>query len=142
METIVIYDTIKTISFSTLPTIGAELAGGKFYGVTTKDGTHCAVILLPNRAQERLSWKDAMKWASEVGGALPSRPVSALLYANAKDQFEPTWHWTSDTLDADTGNKEDASFAWNCVFHNGYQDLYHESAAGGARAVRMIPLVL
>jgi hypothetical protein len=108
-------DTIKTINFAALPALGAALEGGKFYGVTTlKDGTHAAVILLPNKAQERMTWDRATAWASEAGGVLPSRPVSALLYANAKDKFEPHWYWTSETLDADTGDKDDASCAWNC----------------------------
>ena len=83
-----------------------------------------------------------MKWAEEAGGALPTRPVAALLYANAKDQFDPTWYWTSDTLDQDTGDEDDASFAWYCYFYYGYQYYDHKSAEGAAVAVRVIPLVL
>jgi len=136
-------DTIKTIEFAALPELGATLEGGKFYGVTTlKDGTHAAVILLPNKAQERMTWDRATTWASEAGGVLPSRPVSALLYANAKDQFEPIWYWTSETLDADTGDKDDASYAWGCGFYDGYQLNHPKSFDGSAVAVRMIPLVL
>lgn len=130
-------DPIKalTISFAALPALGAALEGGKFYGITTlKDGTHAAVILLPNKAQERMGWKAAMKWAEEAGGVLPSRPVSALLYANAKDQFEPTWYWTSE--------EDGASCAWFCVFDYGNQDFNRKYDEGSAVSVRMIPLVL
>jgi hypothetical protein len=124
---------IATLSFAALPALGQPLEGGTFAGVTTrKDGKHCAVILLPNKAQEQLAWKNAMKWAEEVGGTLPTRPVAALLYANLKDQFEPEWHWTSEEYDA--------SYAWYCYFDDGYQTGSHKSWAGCARAVRLIHL--
>ena len=132
-----------TISFASLPVLGAEFDGGIFIGVTTlKDGTHAAVILLPNKAQERMAWDAAMGWAKEAGGQLPTRPVAALLYANAKDQFERTWYWTSDELQADTGDEDDASYAWFCYFYYGLQRFTHKSAEGAAVAVRLIPLVL
>jgi hypothetical protein len=132
---------MNTISLSKLPSLGSELDGGRFCGVTTlKDGAHCAVILLPNNAQQRLAWKDAMTWAEESGGQLPSRPVAALLYANAKAYLQPAWHWTSDTLDADTGDADDASYAWGCGFFTGYQSDDRKSCEGAAVAVRLILL--
>lgn len=132
---------IATISFASLPALGAELEGGIFSGITTlKDGTHAAVILLPNKAQKRMTWKKATAWAEEVGGQLPSRPVAALLYANAKPHLDPAWHWTSDTLDQDTGDDSDASYAWLCNFSRGYQGNYRKSDEGAARAVRLIHL--
>lgn len=132
----------ESISFSALPSMGSEFAGGTFRGITTlKDGTHCAVILLPNKAQERMPWKKAMGWAEGTGGQLPSRQVAALLYANAKDQFEKTWYWTSETLDADTGDEDDASYAWSCLFSDGDQYFTHKNLEGSAVAVRLIPLI-
>lgn len=134
---------ITTLSFSALPALGADLAGGTFRGITTlKNGTHAAVILLPNKAQERMSWDKAMAWATEAGGQLPTRPVAALLYANAKEQFERTWYWTSDELHADTGDEDDASYAWTCDFYGGTQGLDRKIYEGSAVAVRLIPLVL
>jgi len=101
-------------------------------GITTKnDGAHAAVILLPNKGQE-LSWKDAMNWAKEQGGELPSRPVAALLFANLKSELDPKWHWTSE--------EDDASYAWLCFFNRGTQDNFHKSYEGSADAVRLIPL--
>ncbi len=133
--------TTATISFASLSSLGAELEGGIFAGITTlKDGTHAAVILLPNKAQGRMSWEAAITWAEEAGGQLPSRPVAALLYANAKPHFEEAWHWTSDTLDQDTGDKADASYAWLCYFRDGLQCYYLKGAEGAARAVRLIHL--
>ena len=123
---------IKTISFSNLPTLGADLDGGTFAGLTTrKDGTHCAVVLLPEQS-EKLTWKKAMNLAEKLGAELPSRPVAALLFANVKSLLKPTWHWTSE--------EDDASYAWNCGFLNGYQYGNRKSYEGGAVAVRLIPL--
>lgn len=60
-----------------LPKIGEHLDGGIFAGLTTnKDGTHCAVVLLPGKGYD-LNWSDAKAWATEQGGELPSRPVAA-----------------------------------------------------------------
>jgi len=133
----------KSIKFAVVAALalGAPLEGGTFAGVVTlKDGAHVAVVLLADKPEKRLKWADAKAWAESVDGVLPTRPVAALLYANAKDQFESTWHWTSETLDADTGNKDDASCAWSCYFNHGYQFYDHVSSAGAARAVRLIHL--
>ena len=123
---------IKTISITALPAIGADLDGDIFFGVTTsKDGTHNAAFLLPERGQ-KLTWKKAIDWAAKQGGALPTRPLAAMLFANLKDKLTPTWHWTSE--------EDDASYAWNCHFYYGGQHGTHESYEGGAVAVRLIPL--
>jgi len=121
-----------SISLSTLPDLGAALHGGTFAGLTTrKDGSHCAVVLLPDQGTD-LTWKTAVNWAQKLDAELPSRPVTALLFANVKDQLRPKWHWTSESYDA--------SFAWGCDFYDGYQYNYHES--GAAVAVRLIPLTV
>ena len=119
-------------TFSTLPALGAPLDGGIFVGVITrKDGTHCAVVLLPENGT-KLTWKKAMNWAENQGGELPSRPVAALIFANAKEQLKPSWHWTNEEYDA--------SYAWYCYFIIGHQGSNHKSYEGGAVAVRLIPL--
>lgn len=121
------------ISFAALPALGASLADGTFRGITTlPDGTHAAVILLPNKAQERMSWQKAMAWAEGVGGQLPSRPVAALLYANAKAEFEPNWHWTNEP--------HSDSCAWLQTFGYGFQDCYTKDYEFSAVAVRLIQL--
>jgi hypothetical protein len=73
-----------------------------------------------------------MDWASKHGGELPSRPVAALLIENAKDKLRPEWHWTSEAY----GD----SYAWDCHFGGGYQNLAHKSYEGCAVAVRLIPI--
>jgi len=121
-------------SLSTLPALGAALHGGIFAGLTTrKDGTHCAVVLLPDQGTD-LTWKKACNWAQKLEAELPSRPVAALLFANVKDQLRPKWHWTSEGYDA--------SYAWSCHFGFGHQFSYHKSYEGAAVAVRLIPLTV
>ena len=123
-----------SISLSTLPALGAALHGGTFAGLTTKqDGTHHAVILLPDQGTD-LTWKKACNWAQKLEAELPSRPVAALLFANVKDQLRPKWHWTSESYDA--------SYAGFCYFTDGFQGDSHESYEGAAVAVRLIPLTV
>lgn len=121
-----------SITLASLPAIGADLEGGIFAGLTTKpDGTHYAVVLLPDAGAD-LTWTKAKAWAKKQGGELPSRPVAALLFANVKASVQPRWHWTSDELDA--------SFAWGCGFGYGHQYNDRKSFEGSAVAVRQIPL--
>lgn len=133
---------IAAILFSSLPQLGQPIDGGIFQGViTTKDGTHHAVVLLDAKPDGRMAWKDAKSWAESVDGQLPTRPVAALLYANAKTMFQDTWYWTGDELQADTGDEDDASSAWHCNFRNGRQSYDgNKRAEGAAVAVRLIPL--
>ncbi|CAN5859984.1 hypothetical protein BH11PSE13_BH11PSE13_12510 [soil metagenome] len=120
------------MNLANLPAIGADLEGGSFVGITTQpDGTHVAVVLLPDKGKE-LTWKKAIAWARKLDAQLPTRPVATLLFANVKAQLESGWHWTSDELDA--------SDAWYCYFGYGDQGNYHKSYAGSAVAVRLIQL--
>lgn len=129
------------MKFADLPALGAPLDGGTFCGITTlQDGSHAAVILLPAKPTGCLSWQAATDWAKEAGGQLPTRLIAAMLYANAKDQFEPRWYWTSGTLDGDTSDYDDAACAWHCYFGDGNQDYDRKSAEGAAVAVRLINL--
>lgn len=122
------------LTIATLPALGATLEGGTFAGITTrKDGTHHAVVLLPEQATD-ITWKKATAWAEALGAELPSRPVAALLFANARDKLQPRWHWTSET------HEHDASYAWYCFFYDGDQGNDHKSSEGCAVAVRLIPL--
>jgi len=120
------------MKFSELPTLGDPLDSGIFAGITTsKDGTHCAVVLLPE-VGKKLTWKKALAWATEQQAELPTRPIAALLFANLKDKLNPAWHWTSEEYDA--------SYAWYCYFSHGYQGGIRKSYEGSAVAVRLIPI--
>lgn len=124
---------LTTVALSALPPLGGELDGGVFIGLTTaKDGKHYAVALLADKPEGDLTWETATAWAESVGGVLPTRPVAALAFATAKDQFEPVWYWTADEYDG--------SYAWCQSFGNGYQDNNHKDDGLRARAVRLIQL--
>ena len=122
------------MKLSDLPTLGAALDAGIFAGLTTTAaGEHCAVVLLSDRSDKRLTWKKAKAWAEELGAALPTRPISALLFANVKSHIEADWYWTADELDG--------SYAWGQGFGNGSQDGdLRKSYEGRAVAVRLIQL--
>lgn len=118
-----------------LPALGQPLEGGTFAGLTTRpDGTHHAVVLLADKPGGRLTWAQATEWAGSLNAQLPSRPVAALLFANAKAAFEEAWHWTADE------DPDDGAFAWSQYFDGGDQDCSRKSFEGRARAVRLIQL--
>lgn len=86
------------------------------------------LILLPGEATD-VKWKDAVTAAAGMGGTLPTRQEQALLYANLKSEFKPTWYWSSE-------EHTDGSFAWLQDFYDGLQVNGPKSYAGLARAVR------
>jgi hypothetical protein len=123
------------LTLADLPPVGAPLDAGVFIGLTTdKHGRHFAVALLPDKPDDdaELTWKKALAWADGAGGTLPTRPVSALLFANAKGQFDPTWYWTSEEFDG--------SYAWGQDFDDGLQNGFRKASTCRARAVRLIQL--
>lgn len=121
-----------TVSLADLPPLNSPLAGGTFAGLITQpDGMHVAVVLLPGQGSG-LTRAKAGAWAKKLGGVLPTRPIAALLFANAKALLRPAWHWTSEA--------NGASYAWLCSFNLGHQYYDHKSFAGSAVAVRCIPL--
>jgi hypothetical protein len=120
------------LTIANLPALGESLENGTYAGITTTpDGTHHAVVLLPDHGTQH-TWKKAMNWAQELEAELPTRPVAALLFANVKAKLQPGWHWTSE--------EDDASYAWGCYFGYGYQDFSRKSFEGSAVAIRLIPL--
>lgn len=126
----------QSTPFSALPTIGAALLGGIFAGITTtREGTHAAVVLLTEQPEQELTWQAAMDWAKEHDAQLPARPVSALLFANVKDQFEEDWYWTCEE------SSWSPSYAWYQYFGYGAQLYSHKGAEGRVRAVRRSRLV-
>ena len=87
------------------------------------------VILLPGEKDD-INWQDATEWAASIGGQLPDRVESALLFSCMKDDFKEEAYWTCETH---TGNAE---WAWYQRFNNGTQYNSHEYHELRARAVR------
>lgn len=124
--------TTAALTLAMLPALGEALDGGIFAGITTtEEGVHVAIVLLPARGKD-MTWQAAQEWAKKQGGVLPSRPVAAILFANAKKHLPREWHWTSEA--------NGATCAWCCGFHGGSQYGYGRSTKLSSVAVRLIQI--
>ena len=115
-------------------TADVTLASGEIYAGLILDAEgqpRHHLILLPGDAED-LEWEEAKAWAIEAGGELPTRQEQALLYANCKAYFQPTWYWSSEAHDSD------GSFAWSQYFGYGSQDYSLKDDPLRARAVRRL----
>jgi hypothetical protein len=114
-----------TLNFPTLN------AGEQYVGaiISTNGAKREHIILLPGEVED-MKWQAAMDWAASIGGHLPDRCESALLFATMKDQFRPEWHWTCEQYAANP------DYAWMQDFNDGYQDNGPKSDEYRARAVR------
>lgn len=112
-----------------------KLEPGEHYAgaVLDADGNHMHdLVLMPQRHGKRLNWKDALAWAEEVGGALPTRQEQSLIFANCKPHLEGVYHWSCEEYESD------ASSAWYCHFYYGDQSSGHKGLELAAVAVRRL----
>lgn len=109
--------------------------GEKFVGVIiSADGSRKhAVILLPGEA-DPADWKKQLKWAESIGGELPGRVESALLFAAMKNEFKEEWYWTREQHAAYS------DYAWLQGFAYGSQYDYDTDGKFRARAVRRLAI--
>jgi hypothetical protein len=118
---------------STFPLADGEVYAGLSRDPDTGDWHH--LVLLPATTDQGLPWKEAIDWAKSVGGELPTRFESALLYANVRDQIdEGYWYWTATT------HASEPSWAWTQSFYDGSQLNNRKGYHGRARAVRRVPV--
>jgi len=92
------------------------------------------VILLPGEIDDT-NWKDSMAWAASIGGDLPNRCETALLFATMKDEFKEEAYWTNEQHAAYSG------YAWYQSFNYGFQHNSNKSAELRARAVRRLAIL-
>ena len=115
--------------------IGAAFEGGVYAGiirgVAGQPDMH--LVLLPGRAED-VTWDQAVAFATDAGGDLPTRREQALLFANLKDQFEEDWYWSGEQ------HASSPSDAWIQYFLIGTQGITLKSYEGRARAVRRLPI--
>lgn len=69
------------MKFKELPKLGGQLDGGL---TTAPDGTQYAVVPLPGEGRD-LNWSEAKAWATEQGGELPSRSVTAVKHCGGSE---------------------------------------------------------
>ena len=113
-----------------------ELNEGEIYvgAIISADGSkNHHIILLPGESEE-IEWPGAVEWAASIGGELPDRCESALLFATMKDNFKPEWYWLREQHATYSCN------AWCQHFSNGYQTYDLKSDELRARAVRRLPI--
>jgi hypothetical protein len=112
-----------------------DLAPGEHYAgaVLDANGQHMHhLVLMAAKPEGDLTWKAALEWAEEAGGALPTRQEQALLFANCKPHLTPRWHWSCEE------HETEASSAWGCGFTGGDQYNNRKSYEGSAVAVRRV----
>ena len=89
------------------------------------------LIVIPGEA-EKVTFAEAQKWAKKQGGDLPTRREQRVLFANAKEAFQPDWYWSGEPY------ASAASCAWCQDFYFGTQDTYHIGYQCRARSVRRL----
>ena len=112
-----------------------SLAPGEHYAgaVLDSDGNHQHdLVLMAMRPEKKLNWQNALDWAEEVGGALPTRQELSLLFANCNPHLEKVWYWSCEE------HEEDASCAWDCNFGTGRIGYSRKSSVGAVVAVRRV----
>lgn len=112
-----------------------ELKEGEHYAgaIIQPDGTGHHVIVLHGDKDDG-EWQEAMDWAKEQGGDLPSRVEQSLLFAHSKDQFKEDWYWSN------TQHASHSSNVWYQNFDNGNQNYYDKHTHLRARAVRRLAI--
>ncbi len=106
--------------------------------LSDKDMRPYWLILLPGD-NDRAPHQHQIEWAKSIGGDLPTKIESAMLFAHAKDQFQQDWYWTGDTF-VDPEEPEDTDYAWVQSFGYGDQGHYRKYSYGRSRAVRRVYL--
>lgn len=109
--------------------------GEKFIGVIiSADGSKRELLILLPGDSDAASWQEQMDWAASIGGVLPDRVESALLFATMKVEFKSTWYWLREQ------HAYYSDCAWYQLFTDGYQSYQGKSASGRARAVRKLTI--
>lgn len=115
-----------------LPAIGAAFEGGIFAGITLHNDQRAALVLLPG--DEEKNHANAVAWAAEQGGVLPSRIDGIVLFKNLRGEFKRDWYWTSEEVAGD------ADCAWIQLFSYGGQSGGRKSYVFRCRAVRRVAI--
>ena len=111
-----------------------EIKAGENYAglILGKDGNQSHhLILLPGNINE-VNWTDALAWAKEQGGELPTRREQSLLFANLKEEFKDEYYWSSEQ------HASYSDYAWFQGFDNGNQNYTFKDNELRARAVRRL----
>jgi hypothetical protein len=95
------------------------------------------IILLDDKPEERMNWKDAMAWAASLGNGakLPTRFEALLIGANIADKISPSNYWSSSEYSATNSWYQYWSSSYpGAQFNDGKTNAYY------VRAVRRLIL--
>jgi hypothetical protein len=106
-----------------------ELYAGILLGKDGEPDQH--IIRLPGEAQS-VDFDEAVKYAKDAGGRLPTRREQPLLFANLSETFTPNWYWS--------GEQRSAGSAWYQDFISGLQDWSYTDLKCRAVAVRSVAI--
>ena len=116
-----------------LPAIGSPYGTiGIFAGLTVDDGDPYELVLLPSEFSG--PWKDALAWAEQQGGVLPSRVDALILLQNLPGEFKKEAYWTAEQHAAYS------ACAWCLHFNYGYQNTSSIYGKLRARSVRRLAI--
>lgn len=117
--------------------IGERGLSGIYAGIARGiDGADDYALEVLDESAGDITWPNALKWAEKIGGSLPTRKETALLFANVPELFERAYYWTCEQFESES------SYAWSQSFYHGYQNYRHTYYQLRARAVRRLPLVI
>ena len=91
------------------------------------------IVLLDDKPEEELNWKDAMAWAANLGdGArLPERFEALLIGANINDKISPQgYYWSA--------SEYSTSVSWLQYWYSGYPGYQANGAKTSAYYVRAV----
>jgi hypothetical protein len=114
-----------------------QLSEGEIYvgAIISADGSkNHHIILLPGESDD-VDWEDATEWAASIGGELPDRCESALLFVTMKDEFKPEWYWLREQYTTYSIR------AWSQDFSSGGHGNYYNRVELRARAVRRLEIL-
>ena len=117
-----------------IPGTDIELSQGERYAglILNEQGKPSHhLVLLPGEAEDK-TWEQAIAWATEQGGELPTRAEQSLLFANLKGEFQEAWYWSGQA------HETNSSWAWYQNFYDGSQGYGHKGNEFRARAVRRL----
>lgn len=89
------------------------------------------LIVIPGEL-EKATFAEAQKWVKKHGGDLPTRREWGVLFANAKEAFQPYWYWSGEH------SASVACYAWYQYFDYGDQYDFDVTNHCCARAVRRL----
>ena len=129
-------ESIKAAPPATLHIQGAHIElrqGERYAGLILNDQGKPShhLVLLPGEAEDK-TWEQALAWAAEQGGELPTRAEQSLLFANLKGEFQDAYYWSGQA------HETNSSWAWFQYFTDGYQYYGPKDYEFRARAVRRL----